>query len=439
MKTPILDFLKQYNRKNFSRLHMPGHKGKKFLGLEKYDITEINGADVLYSASGIIDRSEQNATKLFGTAHTYYSTEGSTLAIKAMLHLALINGNNNKILATRNAHSAFMHACAMLNIQVDWLYAKNQHFCSCLVTAQEIEENLQKNKLFAVYITSPDYLGNIADISGISKVCNKYDVPLLVDNAHGAYSAFTTPNFHPINLGATMCVDSAHKTLPVLTGGAYLHIAQKKYCEHARNSLNLFASTSPSYLIMASLDMANAYLEQNKKIWDKTVDKINRLKLLLTNNGLSILSGEPLKMVINAKKIGYTGYEIADFLRKNKIEPEMADEDFTVLMFSPLNSKTDFKKVEKALLKLQIKQPIKQEFITFLPQKKAMTIAQATLYKTQTVKTDLAIGKIAGQTKIACPPAIPIIVSGEIISEQTVEKLKRFNIDQVEIIKGETD
>ena len=121
--TPIADFVKHYAADNISRLHMPAHKGNSLLGCEAFDITEINGADVLYSANGIIDESERNAAKLFGTAHTFYSTEGSTLAIKAMLALVKRNSKKkSKILAARNIHKAFIYACALLDLEVEWIY-----------------------------------------------------------------------------------------------------------------------------------------------------------------------------------------------------------------------------------------------------------------------------------------------------------------------------
>ena len=133
MRTPIADFVRAYANSGGVRLHMPGHKGKTFLGCEPLDITEINGADVLYSAHGIIDESERNASHLFKTAHTYYSTEGSTLAIKAMLMLAMQSRKSDTppvVLAARNVHRAFISAAALLDFSVEWLYpAKTESLC----------------------------------------------------------------------------------------------------------------------------------------------------------------------------------------------------------------------------------------------------------------------------------------------------------------------
>lgn len=444
MKTPIVDFVKAYYKSKVSRFHMPGHKGKKILGCEHLDITEIEGADILYSPSGIIEQSEQNATNIFGTEHTYYSTEGATLAIKAMILNAYKMGNSKTIIATRNCHKSFISACALLDLNAEWIYPEEkEHFCSCSLTPQTLEKAIKtaNEKPFAVYITSPDYAGNIADISNLAKVCDNEHIPLLVDNAHGAYSAFTNPAFHPIKLGATMCVDSAHKTLPVLTGGAYLHIAKGKseYLPICRDSLSLFASTSPSYLILQSLDKANLYIEKNSNEFNQIIDKINCLKLELLSYGYPVLSGEPLKIVISAKDMGYYGYQLASMLRKAKIENEMADSQIVVLMLSPQNSTKDLKRLKKALLSIPIKAPIKVDNISIKPTKKVLSIRQATLSKSQILPVSEALGKIAADTYICCPPAIPVVVSGEEIDENTVQILKSINITKVNTVIEKTD
>ncbi len=438
MNTPIFDFVKKYKRAKYSRFHMPGHKGKKLLGSEPFDITEISGADVLYSPDGIIAESENNATKLFQTAHTYYSTEGATLGIKAMLHLAKLN-SSGKILAGRNAHKSFIHACALLNIDIEWLYPTDaNHLCSCNITPELLLEALSKTeKPLAVYITSPDYLGNIANVKELSKICENERIPLLVDNAHGSYSAFTNPCFHPIQLGATMCVDSAHKTLPVLTGGAYLHVskAHSEFCENARASLALFASTSPSYLILQSLDLANKALSTPRLDFDRTINKLNKLKLELIENGIPVQSGEPLKLVINTKPLGYSGFELASYLKKFKIEPEMADENYIVFMFSPQNSSKDFKRIKSALIHLDKKPSLPIEVFKVTQPEKVLTVRQALLNKRKKIKISDALGKIVANSPTSCPPAVPIIVSGERVDENALLALQRANVKEIEIIE----
>ena len=183
MTTPIVDFVRRYAQSGTSRLHMPGHKGQSLLGFEPWDITEIKGADELYGADGIIAQSEANATRLFGTVHTYYSTEGSSQCIRAMLCLALqaapAAGQRPVLLAARNAHKALLYAAALLDFDIQWLWPAPQDagaLCSCPVSAAKLTGALQGlaqqgKRPFGVYITSPDYLGGVQDIAALAGVC----------------------------------------------------------------------------------------------------------------------------------------------------------------------------------------------------------------------------------------------------------------------------
>ena len=232
MKTPICDFVSAYAAADPLRLHMPGHKGVPVLGAEPLDITEVPGADVLYDARGVIAESEGIAAGLFGSGRTLYACEGSSLAVRAMLYLALLadggGGARPLVLAGRNAHRSFLSAAALLDFDVEWLRPQPADSrLTCRVTPDALDARLAAlpRRPAAVYVTSPDYLGHMVDVAGLSAVCRRYGVPLLVDNAHGAYLRFLPADAHPMTLGADMCCDSAHKTLPVLTGGAYLHIS----------------------------------------------------------------------------------------------------------------------------------------------------------------------------------------------------------------------
>ncbi|MBQ5841515.1 MAG: amino acid decarboxylase, partial [Clostridia bacterium] len=202
MKTPICDFVKAYAQTRPHRLHMPGHKGVGPLGVEERDITEIGGADSLYEASGIIRESEKNASQLFG-ARTFYSTEGSSLCVRAMLYLACLHaaeeGRQPRIAAGRNAHKSFLTAAACLDFAIQWLYPSAENaYLSCPLTADDIEAVFEaEEKPTAVYITSPDYLGNTVDVAAIAAVCRRHGALLLVDNAHGAYQKFLPNSCHP--------------------------------------------------------------------------------------------------------------------------------------------------------------------------------------------------------------------------------------------------
>ena len=210
MTTPICDFARRYAERHALRLHMPGHKGAGLLGVEQWDITEIDGADSLYEAAGIIRESEDNASALFGVP-TFYSTEGSSQCIRAMVYLVALHakkqGKQPLILAGRNAHKTFLSAVALLDVEVAWLLPREgESYLSCKVSAEDVEARLSamSEKPTAVYLTSPDYLGNVADIAAIAEVCHRYGVLLVVDNAHGAYLKFLQPSRHPMDLGAAI-------------------------------------------------------------------------------------------------------------------------------------------------------------------------------------------------------------------------------------------
>ncbi len=444
MNTPVVDFLNEYAERDSARFHMPGHKGVSSLGCEGIDITEVEGADVLYSPSGIIAESEENATRLFGTRHTYYSTEGSTLAIKAMLALIKkrgARGEKTVVLAARNAHKSFLYACALLDMDIKWLCPTVfEHLCSCKVGADELSAALDACQTLpcAVYITSPDYLGNTLDIAALSRVCHERGIPLLVDNAHGAYLAFTEPSLHPIALGADMCADSAHKTLPVLTGGAYLHIAKgfDVSDKEARSALSLFASTSPSYLTLASLDLCNACLAADyPNALRKHIEKLHGVRENLASLGFPCENSEPLKLVFFRASCGYGGEELAKILRENKIEPEFFDCDALVLMSSPQNSNEDLEKLLKVFERLPKRAPerLAPPRPEVLPSR--LSVREAILSPSETVPTEKAVGRICASPTVSCPPAVPIVMSGEEVTERAQELMLYYGINEIEVVK----
>ncbi len=445
MTTPIVDFVRAYAEKGGVRLHMPGHKGKAQLGPEPLDITEVSGADVLYHETGVIAESEQNATALFDSAATLYSCEGATLAIKAMLAtvaMTLPRGESLRVLAARNAHKAFLYGAALLDADVQWLYPKAaSHVCACEVTADDVEKALSgaAKKPHAVYLTSPDYLGNVADISGISAVCERYGVPLLVDNAHGAYLQFLSPTRHPLALGATMCADSAHKTLPVLTGGAYLHIgksAPAEFLQRARDALSLFASTSPSYLILQSLDRCNETLENGyAAALAETAARLSGLCEVLRVHGFAVSLAEPLKIVIEAPPAGYTGEALAEILRENGIEPEFADRDFLVLMCTPQNGEEELLHLASVLCSIPLGLPQEREALPELCPKTVCSVREAMLAPAEVLPVTEAQGRICATPLVACPPAVPVVVAGEVIDEAVLGHLKYYGVDRIAVVK----
>ena len=441
MKTPIVSFLKSYQEKSPVRMHMPGHKGAGILGFEGMDLTEIYGADELFAAEGIIKESEQNASSLFGCP-TYYSTQGSTLCIQTMCTIlcqdAKSKGKKPKILAGRNAHRSFIHAAALLDFEIEWLYGKSDYL-SCKIHAEDLEKAIIESLPTAVYLTNPDYLGNLLDIKALASVCKKYNVLLAIDNAHGAYLRFLKDSLHPIDLGADLCCDSAHKTLPVLTGGAYLHLSEslnQVWKNDVKHFMEYFSSTSPSYLIMASLDAANEVLDTTfKKSLSECIQRVDGLKNTLTQHGYTILFGEPMKITISAKEFGYTGNEIANLLMECDIYPEFYDSDYIVLMPSPYNTKDDLKRLETCLCGIERKPILINKPPKLEQSKKAMNVRQALFSSSITLDVSKSLGQVCSSVTVSCPPAILPVIPGEVISESSIEVMKYYGIETVRVVK----
>lgn len=441
MKTPIVSFLKSYQEKSPVRMHMPGHKGAGILGFEGMDLTEIYGADELFAAEGIIKESEQNASSLFGCP-TYYSTQGSTLCIQTMCTIlcqdAKSKGKKPKILAGRNAHRSFIHAAALLDFEIEWLYG-NSDYLSCKIHAEDLEKAIIESLPTAVYLTNPDYLGNLLDIQSLASVCKKHNVLLAIDNAHGAYLRFLEPSLHPIDLGADLCCDSAHKTLPVLTGGAYLHLSDslnQVWKNDVKHFMEYFSSTSPSYLIMASLDATNEVLNTTfRNSLSECVRSVASLKNTLVQHGYTILSGEPMKITISTKEFGYTGNEIANLLMECDIYPEFYDSDYIVLMPSPYNTKDDLKRLETCLCGIERKPLLINKPPKLEQSKKAMNVRQALFSSSITLDVSKSLGQVCSSVTVSCPPAILPVIPGEVISESSIEVMKYYGIETVRVVK----
>lgn len=440
MNTPICDFLDKFAADNPIRLHMPGHKGKNFLGFENIDLTEIPGADSLWEAEGIIAESEKNASELFG-CNSFYSTEGSSLAIRGMIYLLKQWSENPLIIASRNSHKTFISAISALDLEVQWLYqSENNSYLSCTFDLASLDTMLRdaKGRNCAVYITSPDYLGNIADIKAISEICKRHNALLLVDNAHGAYLKFLSPSLHPIDLGADMCCDSAHKTLPVATGGAYLHISHSApdiFKTRAKEAMAFFGSTSPSYPILASLDRANRYLcdGYGEKLASFT-EFIKDVKIKLAHKGYTIIGNDALKIVIQSKDYGYFGFELETILNENGIFCEFAHKDHLVLMVTPENSLSEIEKAAEILLSVERKSAIAQQAPSIHRCEYAISPRAAIFSKSEIVPIEEAEGRIYAEINAACPPAVPLIAAGEIIDSETVKSFEYYGISQCRVV-----
>ena len=297
------------------------------------------------------------------------------------------------------------------------------------------------------------------DIAALSKVCDAHGAPLLVDNAHGAYLNFLVGGSkHPMALGAAMCCDSGHKTLPVLTGGAYLHLGLKAPVQDetaVRNALALFGSTSPSYLILQSLDRCNRYLSEGYPLrLYSCCGQLTRLRRVLNEaaaaagSKLSLAvddpAREPLKLTLDAAALGLTGTALAEALRKYAIECEYADPRYVVLMFTPENPAQDYDRLEEAIAAVcaalpgvpECPEPEGDSFTVLAAEAGPVCSVRAAVFAPQqTIPAAEALGRVCAMPTVSCPPAIPIVVSGERVGPAAIELFARYHVETVAVIR----
>ena len=402
---------------------MPGGKGLT----APFDITEIYGADVLYESEGIILESERNTAKLFGAAHTCYSCGGSTLAVQAML-AAVREDGGRKIAAGRYSHRSLISSAVLLGLDIDWIYPDS--FLSCRITSELAESVIDKDTS-ALFVNAVDYYGGRSDIKALSRVCKSHGIPLLADNAHGAYLVFTEN--HPVRNGADMCADSAHKTLPALTGTAYLHLSDDRYYSSVKASMALFGSSSPSYLLLDSLDLCSRFIAENKAAAIDKLRKISVLKEKLLESGFSLRDSDPLRITLDAASVGYSGHELAASLRENYIECEMCDADYVVLLFSVVQPDKDFDIILSVLNRLKKRPPKPRQTVSVIRPEYVLSPREAYFSASETVPIKQSPGRICSGILCPCPPCVPVVMPGERIDSDIADVLSSFGIDNIKV------
>lgn len=444
--SPVYQMLLRYIDANPARFHMPGHKGnasplKIFGNALKFDVTELPETDNLFDDKGAILEAEKLAAKFYGTRETLFSAGGSTLCIQTMLRLVSIRGR--KIICARNVHRAAVNAMALLGLEPFWVWPRSFKNSSLpgAISPADIEKAAETNKdAAAVFLTSPDYYGLMSDIKAISAVCKKFDLPLLVDNAHGAHLKLLGENLHPINLGADMCCDSAHKTLPALTGGSYLHINTPLFSrEDAKSAMELFGSTSPSYFITLSLDIARAWMEtEGSAAFLHLREKVSEISNLCSALGFFTPDEavfDPVRITIDTASRGVSGGDAALFMRGRGISPEMSDNRHMVLIPAPFNPDSDFKKLQRALSEMPTGSPVPQIKALREKPESVMLMRDALISKTETLDILNAVNRIAAEAKCPCPPGVPLIMPGEMITENLANSLKSYGVLKLKVIK----
>lgn len=449
-RLPLGSALRRHAAQGRVSMHTPGHKGR-YAHLAKltarHDLTELPDTDALFECDGVIRSAEKKAAQVFGARYTAFSAGGCTLAIQGMLGAAARCSESKRIIMARNCHRAAVSACALLGLEPTWVYpTPTGDGLPGQPTAQSIAAALAENGgVCAVYVTSPDYYGVLADIEAIAVVCREKSVPLLVDNAHGSHlAAFGR---HPLQKGASMTACSAHKTLPVLTGGALLNVSDERFIPYIKPAMALFGSTSPSYLVMASLEQACCWLERKgRREFERLAGRVEAIRERAQKAGFDIPEAhgtslsDPTRITLLTARMGLTGDEAAQRLRECGVEPEHSDAVSVVLIATPFNSASELRRLERAIAKAARGAKPAAETAQKSEQwsgsaERVMSVREAVTAPGESVSVQEAVGRISAQTVSVCPPGIPIVMPGERINGQAQRLLSKAGLECVEVVR----
>lgn len=447
----LYDKLCGYAKSGALPLHMPGHKrNTELLGTDfpyEIDITEIDGFDNLHRPEGIILNIMKKAQRLYKSGASFPLINGSTCGILAAVRCAVSFGD--EIIIARNCHKAVYNACELNNLNVSYIYPQNDSFfgLSCSVSPQSVSEALKKHpKAKAVVLTSPTYEGVISDIGSIADITHFYGIPLIVDNAHGAHQPFIFSEGEPVQCGADIVISSLHKTLPSLTQTAVAHInGDIIKPEDFSKQLAVFETSSPSYILMASidrcLDILSSYgstlfsrYKERLDIFSEKAKRLNNLKVLCCgNDNLSkhnFFSFDYGKIVICTNSCGISGTQLSDILRKDyNIETEMSYTTYALAMTSVCDTDSTFDRLFNALADIDGKitptKPIVQPPMP-IPQKSKYSFINLPKEGVLT-SLDRAEGEISLDYIFAYPPGIPILTAGEIIDKKLIQYVRHLN------------
>ncbi len=460
--------LENYFNENYLPMHMPGHKRNiNLLGEKlpyKIDITEIDGFDDLHHATGMIKDIEEKAKRLYGSKRSFLLVNGSTCGILAGIRAMTKYGD--KVLVARNSHKSVYNAIEINNLNPIYLLPKiDKYGIDKNIDINDIKEKLENNKdIKLVIIISPTYEGVISDIKKVVEISHKYNVPVLVDEAHGAHLKFINKlsENEAINAGADIVIQSLHKTLPALTGTAVLHI-QGEYVkkENIERELSIFETSSPSYILISSIEECLDIVkdkgeelfknyEENLKYFYKETKKLKKLKILgnkileeKTNNEDEYYDFGKIVVLTNNCKI--TGKELSDILRTDyKIELEMSSINYALAMTSICDTKENFDRLLQALIEIDeklekekvkiVKEIEKTRKIEIkLPKKEIGILDAINNENIEFLDYNKLEGRISKEYIWVYPPGIPLITPGEEISIETIDKIKEFLQAGIEI------
>lgn len=406
------------------------------------DFSEFQGLDNLQSPDGPISKSLKWATNIYGTKSTFYLINGSSSGIVALM-LAIAK-RDEKVLIARNAHKSLVNALFLSGADPVWLQTEwNREWnisgpaCPAKI-AQKLEDNPD---IKAVFITSPTYEGVASDIEAISAICRKKNIPLIVDEAHGALWPFSgqLPD-SAIHCGADACVQSLHKNAHCLNPGALLHLSKASKIKPGKvqQALNIINTTSPSYVLLSNIENAIEHLNSaaGRKELDRLIKNINAMKNRLENNAGAVFleNNDPTKIFFGVH--GLSGQVLSDYLEdKFNIEVELNNEKGLLSLTGIGTSEKNMKKLEKAIIKAFNTLPgaeVEIKTSRHIRPVKKLTPSQAFLQKSKFVNPSKSIGQVSKEVVVEYPPGIPLIIPGEVIQEAHIKFLKDRN--KIEIV-----
>ncbi len=448
MKETLFEALKKYNT-SMLPMHMPGHKRNLSLSgdtgyLEalcaECDITEVEGFDNLAEPEGVLRLLKERIARLWNSEDAYPLVNGSTCGILAGIYAAVPQGG--KVIMARNCHKSVYNGVQLVNAECVFLQPEQDPYTGIYgcMTPEAVEETLEMaSDVDLIIVTSPTYEGIISDVEGICKVAHKYGIPVLVDSAHGAHLGFGNFPKGATQCGADLVVHSLHKTLPCLTQTAVLHrngeIISK---EDLQAAVNVFQTSSPSYLLLASIDGCVRMLEERAEelalTWEQLLEAFyDKMKAL---RNLSVVQEEIVrypardsgKIVIRTVGTDLTGTGLTELLRDEyRIELEMAAEQYAIAMTGMGDTKESLHRLAEALLEIDERchaGEIKELGIQSAPRMR-MTIGDAMRANKKEYTIEEAVGHIAAEHVWAYPPGIPVVVAGEEITEKTIAYVNR--------------
>lgn len=442
----LYEKLKMYQKSDYYGFHMPGHKRniEKFSVELPYgiDITEIEGFDDLHHATGILKLAEERAARLYQAEESHFLVNGSTVGILSAI-LGLTE-RGDKILVARNCHKSVYHAIYMNELEPIYIYPEYEKNLQINgeIKCEKIKSILEKeNDIKAVVIVSPTYDGVVSDVETISNIVHEYNIPLIVDEAHGAHFGFD--HRFPKNAnekGADIVIHSVHKTLPAMTQTALIHLNGNIINrESVRNYLHMLQSSSPSYVLMASIDYCMEMLENHKDIlFGKYVEELVALRQSLKElKHLEIIRTEHFdisKIIISVKDTNITSTQLSEILlKKYQLQMEMTAGTYVLAMTTVGDTVEGFLRLKEALF--EIDEGLQSDRRNLegleLPQlslvcKSAEVLRAAQKEGLSYVKWENAEGKVAGEYAYVYPPGIPFVVPGERITKEAVQYLKKY-------------